>query len=193
MEDAVSEAVIRRALNENGQVYASATIYNRGGNGYLKRTIRGFNNAAKGTPFLVLTDLDKYECPATLIDDWLEVSRHPNLLLRVAVVEIEAWLLADRTGIAEFLGVSPNLVPENIDTLADPKATLVNLACKSRKRDIKRDICPGSNSTRKVGPNYNAQLVGFVQSNWDLRQARTKSESLNRLLIRLANFEPAYG
>jgi hypothetical protein len=192
MEDAVSEAVIQRVLRESRQKYATATIYNRGGNGYLQRVIGGFNNAAKGTPFLVLTDLDKYQCPATLMADWLNVPKHPNLLLRVAVTEVEAWLLADRQGIAAFLGVKPDLVPLSIEQLPNPKQTLVNLACTSRKREIKKDICPGENSTRKVGPNYNPQLVAFVERKWDLVAARANSESLNRLIDRLENFQPTY-
>src|ERR1044071_4432659 len=102
MEDAVSEAVLQKVLRENRQEYAPATVYSRGGNGYIKRTISGFNNAAKGTPFLVLTDLDTYECPAALVADWLKVPKHSNLLFRVAVTEVEAWLLADRNGIAAF-------------------------------------------------------------------------------------------
>jgi hypothetical protein len=192
IEDAVSEAVIQRVLRESRQQYATATIYNRGGNGYLQRVIAGFNNAAKGTPFLVLTDLDKHQCPATLVADWLNAPKHPNLLLRVAVTEVEAWLLADRQGIAAFLGVRLDLVPHGVEQLPDPKGVLVSLACRSRKREIKKDICPGVNSTRKVGPNYNPQLVTFVEYNWNLVEARTNSESLNRLIERLENFRPIY-
>jgi len=192
MEDVVSEAVIQRVLRECEQEYAAATVYNRGGNAYLKRTISGFNNAAKGTPFLVLTDLDKYECPAALISDWLERPRHPNLLLRVAVAEVEAWLLADRKGIAEFLGVRAELVPDQAETLPDPKAALVQLACGSRKREIRKDLCPGTNSTRKVGPNYNAQLVGFVEAKWNLEEAAARAESLGRLVAKLRNFSPTW-
>jgi hypothetical protein len=192
MEDAISEAVVQRVLRENRQQYATVTIYNRGGNGYLQRVIAGFNNAAKGTAFLVLTDLDKHECPATLVADWLNVPKHPNLLLRVAVTEVEAWLLADRQGIATFLGVRPDLVPQGVEQLPDPKQILISLACKSRKREIKKDICPGVNSARKVGPNYNPQLVKFVEYNWNLVEARTNSESLNRLIEKLENFQPTY-
>jgi len=36
---------------------------------------------------------------------------HPNFLFRVAVREVEAWLLAHREGIARFLGISEHLVP----------------------------------------------------------------------------------
>lgn len=192
VEDAISEAVIQRVLRESRKNYVPATIYNRGGNGYLRRIITGFNNAAKGTPFLVLTDLDKYECPPVLIADWLKNPKHPNLLLRVAVTEVEAWLLADRQGVAAFLGLGVGLVPENVEQIMDPKGELVRLASRSRKREIRTDICPKKNTTAKVGPNYNFQLVSFVTHTWNVNAAMEKSESLYRLMERLKHFEPDY-
>src|SRR6266446_4484885 len=102
-EDALTESLTLKILQTIPTQYATQTIYNRGGNGYLRQTINGFNNAAKGTPFLVGTDLDEYECPPALIDDWLTHARHHNLLVRVAVRDAEAWVLADRHRFADFL------------------------------------------------------------------------------------------
>ena len=100
VEDALSEAVLRQMLRRCGQLYAVGAVYSRGGYGYLKKTIRGWNAAAKGKPFLLVTDLDSATCPNQLIEDWLPVPKHENLLFRVAVREIEAWLLADAKGLA---------------------------------------------------------------------------------------------
>ncbi|MDF2210039.1 hypothetical protein L1F28_15070 [Arthrospira platensis NCB002] len=42
--------------------------------------------------YLVLTDLDKSECPLAIINEWLKSQpKHPNLLFRVAVKEVESW------------------------------------------------------------------------------------------------------
>src|SRR5271166_4667562 len=95
-EDALTELLALKILRSIPTDYATQTVYNRGGYGYLKRTINGFNNAAKGTPFLVATDLDNYECPPALIADWLRHPKHHNLLICIAVREAEAWVLADR-------------------------------------------------------------------------------------------------
>ena len=95
-EDELSEAVLRRLLDHADRGYAIGTAYGRRGFGYLRRTITGWNRAAQFVPFIVLTDLDRRPCPTELIEDWLREARHPNLLLRVAVREVEAWLLADR-------------------------------------------------------------------------------------------------
>ena len=93
VEDPLSEAVLRELLCQSGRPFAIGRCYQRGGFGYLRKTIQGFNNAAKGIPFAVLTDLDRYPCPMALIADWLRVPRHSNLLFRVAVHEVEAWIL----------------------------------------------------------------------------------------------------
>ena len=71
VEDELSEAVIRRLLRHSKRQYAIGTVYGRNGFGYLRKTIAGWNKAARGIPFLVLTDLDTYPCPTALIEDWM--------------------------------------------------------------------------------------------------------------------------
>jgi len=121
VEDALTESLTLRILGSIPVQYATRTIYNRGGNGYLRGIIDGLNNGAKGIPFLVGTDLDTYECPATLIGDWLRYPKHHNLLISVAVREAEAWVLADRSGFASFLGISISNIPVEVETLPNPK------------------------------------------------------------------------
>lgn len=81
-EDLLSEAVLRKILQESGQPFTIGIRYHKGGSGYLKKMVNGFNQAARGMPYLVLTDLDQFECPAALIGEWLPQPKHPNLLLR---------------------------------------------------------------------------------------------------------------
>jgi hypothetical protein len=154
--------------------------------------INGFNNAAKGIPFLIGTDLDSYECPAALINDWLRTPQHHNLLVRVAVREAEAWVLADKDNFANFLGIRSSLVPDDIENVLDPKAKLIQLARRAPRRQLREDICPPTNSTRKVGPNYNARLAGFVQLHWNPEIARQRAESLARAIDRLMDFRPSW-
>ncbi len=153
VEDALSESVLRKLLASANQHYAVGTCYSEGGFGYLKRTIGGFNHAARGTPFVVLTDLDNAKCAPSLIHDWLSESRHTNLLFRVAVREVEAWLLADRAAIATFLRVARARVSKSPESLPDPKRELIRLASHSRSRDIRDDIVPPRGSPRTQGPN----------------------------------------
>jgi hypothetical protein len=188
-EDALTEALILRVLPVE---YATKTIYRSGGYGYLKKSVSGFNNAAKGVPFLVGTDLDKYECPLALINDWLAQPKHHNLLIRVAVREAEAWTLADRDSFASFLGINVERVPADVESLPNPKETLIQLARESRKRQLREDICPRPKSTSKIGPNYNPRLCSFVAESWNPAVARLNSPSLHRTMNRLSDFRPRW-
>src|SRR5271163_4824291 len=102
VEDELSETVLRAILAFVDREYWIGTTYGRNGYGYLRRTITGWNRAAHGTPFVLLTDLDSSPCPSALIQEWLRVPLHPNLIFRVAVREVEAWLLADARNLARF-------------------------------------------------------------------------------------------
>jgi len=181
VEDALSEAIARKILSQSGQLYEVGVCYNRGGAGYLKKMIKPFNHAAKGIPYFVLTDLDQVECPPVLIADWLPNPRHHNLLFRVAVREVEAWVLAHRNAIAKFLSIREELIPQNVDEIIDPKQFLVNLARKSRNRNIRESIVPVPKSTAQVGRDYNGQMVYFVEKYWQLLEAKVHSPAYGGL------------
>lgn len=140
-EDELSEITLIRILAETKR-YCVGMAYRRGGSGYLRRTVHGWNSASKGTPFIVLTDLDSCECPAQMIADWLPRGKHPNLLFRVAVHEVESWILADPVNLSDFLSLREAIAPTNTDELADPKATLINFARKSRSKATRQSIVP---------------------------------------------------
>jgi len=188
VEDALSEAVLRKILQAR---YNVGDCYKRGGFGYLKKNIRGFNNASKGMPHIVLTDLDMGACAPTLIEEWLQVPIHHNLLFRVAVREVESWVLADRDRFAEFLGIRKTLVPENVDAIDDPKKCLIDLARKS-KRNLREDIVPTKGSTAKQGPDYNGRLISFVEKFWNPYEAMHNSPSLDRTIRAVKNFQPEW-
>lgn len=189
VEDALSEAIIRQILRESQRDFVVGNCYNRRGYGYLKKTIRGFNNAAKGTPYLVLTDLDKKECPLALIAEWLPQPKHPNLLFRIAVREVESWVLGDREAFARFLGIKKELIPHEVDDLEDPKKKLIDLARKSKK---KVGIVPAKGSTAKIGPDYNGQLIDFITNYWQVEIAALSSPSLKRAYDAILTFEPTW-
>ncbi len=190
VEDALTESLFTKILAGLPTAYAIRTIYNRGGYGYLRQNVNGFNNAAKGIPFLIGTDLDTHECPPTLIVDWLLAPKHHNLLIRVAVREAEAWVLADKENFANFLGIRSVLIPDEVETILDAKRELINLARRARRKELREDICPPANSTRTVGPNYNSRLSAFVQQYWNPNTAREHANSLARTIDRLVAFQP---
>ena len=188
----LSELVARRILEFTGRGYAIGYVYGRGGYGYLRKTINGWNNAAKSVPFLVLTDLDNAECPPSLISAWLNRPCHANLLFRVAVREVEAWLLADSQNLSHFLHASGAVIVEAPEMLRDPKGALLGIARQSRSAEIRRRVLPKARSTAKQGPDYNGFLGDFVQNYWDVEVARTRSQSLAGTLERLMAFTPSW-
>ena len=192
VEDALSEAVLKRLLTHTNREYAVGTVYGRNGYGYLRSTIAGWNRAARGTPFIVLTDLDRFPCPMALLEDWIPHGRHPNLLLRIAVREVESWVLADPVNLSGFLRVSRRIVDPEPERLNDPKATLISVARRSRSRDVRSRIVPKDGSTAKQGPDYNSCLIEFVLGDWDPNVAAARSPSLERTMSRLVSSTPSW-
>lgn len=191
IEDDLSEAVIRRLLTDTQREYSVGVAYGRTGAGYLRSTAKSWNAAAAaGTPIILLTDLDQSVCAQELIDKWLRAMPHPNLLFRVAVREVESWLLADRQGLSRFLRISTSLLPLNPDQLPDPKQTLINLARRSRSTTIRESIVPRRGSTAIQGPDYNGPLGDFVRNHWDSSAAVGRSPSLSRAWIKFMTYEP---
>lgn len=163
-------------------------VYNtfrRGGSGYIKKNLKGFNNGAKVHPFIVLVDLDRIECPPALIKEWITFSTNDGFFFRVVVREIESWIMADRISFADYISISPEKIPLNIESIEDPKSFLLKLVKDSGNREVKNDMLPGKGSTAKIGPLYNESLAGFIREYWCLEQASKNSRSLERLILRL--------
>lgn len=192
IEDELSETVLRRLLDHADRGYAVGAAYGRRGFGYLRGTIASWNRAAQYTPFVLLTDLDSRPCPGELIESWLSEPQHPNLVFRVAVREVEAWLLADRSNFARYLQVSEKWLPENPDALPDPKAALVDVASRSRSKELRERVVPKPGSTAKQGRDYNSCLSDFVRTQWKIREAATTSASLRRTVEKLRSFTPVW-
>ena len=155
VEGSVDEAVLLRLAEVVGGTIGP--VYGRRGKQYIRGRIAGFNQAAWQEPWLVLVDLDNYDCAPLLLGDWLP-SPASHMLLRVAVREVESWLLADRQAMAGFLAVSTALMPRAPEALADPKLELVNLAKRSRRRAIRQDIVPRPGSERQGWAHSSAPL-----------------------------------
>jgi hypothetical protein len=190
-EDELSELTLLRLLTSINR-FAVGRAYRRGGFGYLRRTVEGWNAAARGIPFIVLTDLDAGTCAPRMIAEWLSAPKHPNLIFRVAVREVEAWLLADSHGLSEFFGIKKAVIPSQPEVLPNPKAALVDLARRSRYRKIRNGIVPRTGSTAQQGPDYNGCLAVFVKEQWNINAARANSPSLASAIDSLVYFTPTW-
>ena len=190
VEDSLSEAVAKKILYQSVKNYQVTKCLCRGGYGYLKSKINAFNQAAKAMPFFVLTDQDK-GCPPEKIEGWLQHKANSNLMFRIAVMEVESWVMAHRKAFAKFISVPVTRIPNNTDEIENPKQYLLSLVRKSRSRRLRDDIVPRPGSTAKIGPDYNARLSEFIRYKWDVYEAKKISESLNRAFLRIQEFKQA--
>jgi hypothetical protein len=185
-EDALSETVGLKMIKAEIGQDISVQPLRRNGFGYLKSKMRDFAAMAGRNVVVLLTDLDSADCAPSLKADWFRNVAHPEkFVFRVAVREVESWLMADRVHFSQFLGVSESAVPQNPEGLADPKAALIDIARKSR-RDIRSDLVPGRGVRAKQGIGYNEVLCDFVEEIWDCRRASQNSDSLRRACDRIA-------
>lgn len=188
VEDELSAAVMRRIVGASERNFVIDRIVIAHGNTKLRAGISKFKSASRALPHVVLTDLDRCPCPPELLREWGAIRLPPQFLFRVAVREVEAWLLADRTGMAEFLSVPVVKLPANPEDEGDPKQTLINLARGSRRRRLAQELVPAAGSRNRIGPFYNARLVDFVNRRWDINCARANAPSLDGTLSRLSEF-----
>lgn len=180
VEGILDEAVLARLIAEAGAV--PGPVYGGRGKSPIRRGLAGFNQAALRSPWVVLVDLNQsWECAPLLKNDWLPHVA-PFMCFRVAVREIEAWLLADGEGLAKFLSVPKSRFPASPETLADPKQALLNLAGQSRRSAVRRDVVPRPGSGRQVGALYNALLTEFASNSWQPNVAVHRSDSLRRCI-----------
>lgn len=190
VEDVASEHVLRRILQYALPHAVVSNVVHCGGFGQIKARFDRYLNACNVVPHVVLTDLDLHECPMKLMQDWGIPRPLPaRLIFRVAVREVEAWLLADRQRMAEFLQVALAKVPTDVEGEIDPKRSLINLARRSRSKRFSLEFCPAVDSKASQGVLYNDHLIRFVNEMWRVDVARESSSSLNRAIGRLQEWQ----
>ena len=183
VEGVVDEAVLRRLVKEIGAI--SGPIYGKNGKSFLLQKLSAYNQAARFSPWIILIDLDDDDdCAPPFMKPHLPCPA-PYMCCRVAVREIESWLLADRERLAKFLSVGASHIPLDPEKLDSPKSTMVEIARHSRRRGIREDMVPRPESGRKVGPAYASQLIecaGDSKRGWRPNVAAEISDSLNRCM-----------
>ncbi|MDA8079927.1 MAG: hypothetical protein M0Z79_13455 [Nitrospiraceae bacterium] len=180
----IDEAVARRIIQATGHDFG--TCYGKHGIGYVKEKVKLFNRSAARGVMLVMVDFidTGADCPPEVVSQYLP-HRNSNMIFRVVVAEIESWLLADRTNLANFLCVPQLRMPTLPEQVSDPKQAVVNLARTSRCRHIREAIVPPPQATITEGKMYATEIMKFVREHWDMQKARHNAPSLNKCLSRL--------
>lgn len=186
-EDILQEAALGKIFSALNCPFIISSRFSHNGKGYLKKNIHVFNKSSLSIPTIVITDLDTAPCPPALIASWLPGSLNENFLFRIAVTEVESWLIAHREAFSAYIGIPKNKININPESIKDPKEFVVNLARKSKSKDIKYDLLPRPKSGASVGPNYNGCLAAFIVHHWDPLVAREHSASLLKAMRAITN------
>lgn len=190
VEDDLSEVMVRRLLRTRQIPYQVLAVFKEGGFGYLRQKSPAFNNMAKVCPVMLLTDLDQRPCAPALLAEWLKQPKHPDFLLRVAVREVEAWLLACDEALKDYLALRHFRPFPRPEELEDPKMELLKLAEGSSRRDIREAVARrDTGGNLRQGPAYNSTLGVFVDRFWKPRIATSRCPSLKRALSALEQLE----
>lgn len=185
VEDILSEAVMRCLLDHLGYEGHPTYLVTRG-NGQIRSNIERYKAASRVIPHIILTDLDRHSCPPTLLDVWGVGALPSTMLLRVAVREVEAWLMSDRKNLAAYLSSSVTRLPIYPEQEPDPKTTLFNVIRKTRKRRLIDEMVPQPGA--HIGPLYNERMCEFVRNHWQVEIAKVNAPSLARTHLRISEF-----
>lgn len=196
-EDSVTQAIIERLISDYRQDFNIVRRLPARGS-EIKNLAPKYN--LLNSPVFLLTDLDAYHCPPSLISDWFKnTTINEDLLFRIAQEEAETWLMADRKGFAKWLGVNIELIPEPqiidrnhgiIEIICPLKPSLfmmINIASYSPNQTLREYLTPVAGA--KKGPGYNTAMLDFIKNIWDVENAAQNSYSLSKAIYRLKSFK----
>jgi len=168
---------VRRLAEDAG--LGITTEIDAGGKGTIDRELAKYNNAGRSIPWVVVRDLDT-DAPCAgefVMSRKLKPTRW--FRLRLAVREVESWVLADAEGLSKFIDVDAKWIPTAPDVERDATASLLEVARRASS-SFRRKLLPGKGSSAVVGPLYEATLIEFGERGWDLQRAAMRSPSLRR-------------
>jgi hypothetical protein len=158
-----------------------------GGYGAIKSKCEAFLNMAReGIHSFILADLDTTECACSLIRVWFSIPENndvvlpPPCIFRVAVREVESWIIADHAAWAKFIGIPAANFSMQPDQLNNPKRHLLDVIRRKGNKKIHREMLP--QGAAQIGPRYNETICDFVVRIWEPERAAKRSPSLDRAL-----------
>src|ERR1700722_17670878 len=190
-EDTLIEQAAQKIIAVENPNLVVSNVMGRRGFSYFESRIDQIRRSAAALKFLVFLDGDELgtTCPSDAINQWFQTRQPNNIHIRFAFHEVESWLLADKHNLAAFLNISASAIPTVGDNVRNTKELLIQLARRSRNREIIQDLVPPPGFTSTVGPAYNLRVAEFIQTRWDVRAAAAGNESLARACRRVAAIE----
>ena len=183
VEGDLDEAVVQKVICHAGGIPGRS--YGKQGIAYLRSKIRGYNNAARRHPWLVVADLDhpnsQDDCAPERVREWLSDDIQ-HCCLRFAVPQIEAWLMGDLITLSEFLSIERAHVDKDPESLLSAKQGMLALARRSKDKTIREQMLPRNGSGRSEGSEYTSRLIEYAKTCWRPEVAAERVDSLHRAI-----------
>lgn len=195
VEDQPSAEAVKKIVKVRNDKCDNTIFFRRGfpaimkGSGNIRKNAPSFLKMAQnGLYTFTITDLDTTECVPELIQNWFyqgskSVALPKEVIFRVAIREIESWIIADRSAFAKFIEIPRANFPKCPDDLPDSKQYLLSLIRKKGRKKWHKEMLPKGSA--HIGPRYNEVLCDFVRNHWAPNRAADNSPSLKRTLTSL--------
>ncbi len=158
-------------------------IKDAGGESAFWRALPKYNQAARTLGLvLALADHDDHQSCVGPKLARLVRNRHPNLILRLSVTQLESWFLADPASLASHLSVPAGAFPREPDKEPEPKRALVQIAARSTRPSIRFGMTPSSGVSASTGKEYTLIMESFITERWEPLRAADRSPSLRRAI-----------
>jgi len=171
----------------------------------LKGMIGAYNNLSESIPVVLLEDLDTEDCAPSAKKKLLNgLTQKEDFIVNIAVDEAEAWLYADAEGLASYLRVPIESIPQAKPMrMGGPRARMeVDTNQKTSMHLTKELIFHSTDSTlikqiassdgRCKGKEYNPAILPFIQNMWNPENARLRSYSLDSSIKRIVRLNEKY-
>lgn len=162
-----------RAVERIAQLYGLdiGAKYDCRGKSKLDARLHGFIAASQYGPWIILRDLDTDATCAPSLLASLNTQNHDLTCFRIAVRSIESWLFADKSGLSQWMNVRSAQIPNEPESVQNPKQLLVQIAATSRSRLIKERLCAREADGAMVGAEYGAAIFEFIDQHWDIEKS----------------------
>ena len=136
---------------------------------------------------LALRDLDDDAACAPTLVALLLPDKNERMLLRVCVKQVESWLMADKEAYARFCGVPLGHIPDNPETVGNPKALIQSLGESGKAVKLHRHFSKLKRTGVPMWGVLGEWHAQFAEKHWDPVRAAdsNRSPSLTRALARV--------
>lgn len=207
-EDPVTLTIARRLISEYTQnLHVIGHLPARGSQVKNKEKLTSFNTIAETTPVVLLLDLDAENCPPEFKNRLLQnLQKSDNFVVNIACDEAESWLMADLEGFSRHFHIPSQYIPlsknkslngprRHPEVIAPYKTSMYlthEIAKHSTLQDIRSCLYVDNPDEKCKSSEYNSVILPYIETVWNIENARKGSYSLSRMIERIQELDSKY-